>query len=159
LSLNETLYNLLILPVESPQDSKHYAQVRAAFLTRRHQFCPISGSQQNRQALQSSGKNFMAHQSAGMLMVVFTNAFVRMRFNFYTRIVPRRTQVFARSGQWGELTRLANEKRSPIGYKPFALACLQYRQPGSELEKYIEKITPVAERIAYNTECIDLPVQ
>ena len=36
-----------------------------------------------------------------------------------------KVQCFSRSGQWANLSRLAAEKKSPIGYKPFALACMK----------------------------------
>lgn len=34
-------------------------------------------------------------------------------------------QCCCRSGSWAALNKLANEKKSPIGYKPFALACIK----------------------------------
>jgi len=32
---------------------------------------------------------------------------------------------FSLTGQWAHLSRLASEKKSPVGYKPFALACMK----------------------------------
>ena len=37
-----------------------------------------------------------------------------------------RVQCYSRSGQWELLYKLANEKKPPIGYKPFAAACVRY---------------------------------
>jgi vacuolar protein sorting-associated protein 16 len=34
-----------------------------------------------------------------------------------------RINCYAKFGQWDYLMKLANEKRSPVGYKPFAIAC------------------------------------
>jgi vacuolar protein sorting-associated protein 16 len=34
-----------------------------------------------------------------------------------------RINCYAKFGQWDYLMRLANEKKSPVGYKPFAIAC------------------------------------
>lgn len=36
-----------------------------------------------------------------------------------------RLQCYCRTGSWTQLTRLAAEKKSPIGYKPFAQACIK----------------------------------
>ena len=53
---------------------------------------------------------------------------------------------FSSTGHWGELAKLAAEKKSPVGYKPFAQACMKYNQPTSETEKYIEKIAVPEDR-------------
>ena len=55
-------------------------------------------------------------------------------------------QAFSRAEQWAQLALLANEKRSPVGYKPFAAACLAHHQPASEVEKYIDKMALAEER-------------
>ena len=47
---------------------------------------------------------------------------------------------FSSTGHWGHLAKLAAEKKSPVGYKPFARACIKYNQPIIEIEKYIDKI-------------------
>lgn len=52
-----------------------------------------------------------------------------------------KVQCFCRSGSWTQLSKLAAEKKSPIGYKPFAVACIKHKRPASEVEKYIEKIS------------------
>ena len=40
-----------------------------------------------------------------------------------------RVQVYCRRGSWLLLGKLAAEKKSPIGYKPFAVGCVRYRTP------------------------------
>lgn len=40
---------------------------------------------------------------------------------WYTKI-----QCYSSRGQWDLLLRLAQEKKSPVGYKPFARACIEY---------------------------------
>jgi hypothetical protein len=52
-----------------------------------------------------------------------------------------RIHCYSSTGHWGHLSKLAAEKKSPVGYKPFAKACMKYGQPNSETEIYIEKIT------------------
>ena len=53
---------------------------------------------------------------------------------------------YSSNSQWGHLAKLATEKKSPVGYKPFARACLKYGQPNVEVERYIEKITIAEDR-------------
>jgi hypothetical protein len=36
-----------------------------------------------------------------------------------------KVQCFSRAGQWEQLYKLANERKSPIGYKAFAAACVK----------------------------------
>jgi hypothetical protein len=36
-----------------------------------------------------------------------------------------KVQCYSRTGQWEQLLKLANEKKSPIGYKSFAVACVK----------------------------------
>jgi len=57
-----------------------------------------------------------------------------------------KVQCFSRTGSWSNLAKLAAEKKSPIGYKPFALACMKHNQPTSETEKYVDKITSFEDR-------------
>ena len=38
----------------------------------------------------------------------------------------------------GVIAKLANEKKSPVGYKLFARACIKYGKPNIEVEKYTE---------------------
>jgi hypothetical protein len=35
-------------------------------------------------------------------------------------------QCFCETESWEKLQNFANEKKSPIGYKPFAIACIKY---------------------------------
>ena len=58
-----------------------------------------------------------------------------------------RIQAYANDGQWALLWRLADEKKNPVGFRPFALAAIRHHQPASELGKYVERITPVEERL------------
>ena len=37
-----------------------------------------------------------------------------------------RLECFAQCAAWGEIAKLAAEKKSPIGYRPFALICIRY---------------------------------
>eukprot|EP01041_Mallomonas_annulata_P005078 gene5078-10164_t len=62
-----------------------------------------------------------------------------------------KVECFSRAGQWDLLSKLAVEKKSPIGYKPFAMACVKYGQPQSEVEKYGDKIVSSEER--YDLYC------
>jgi DNA-binding transcriptional regulator/RsmH inhibitor MraZ len=48
--------------------------------------------------------------------------------------------VYSRRQQWGMLAQLANSAKSPVGYKPFAVAAIKHRQPPSEVEKLHAKI-------------------
>lgn len=57
-----------------------------------------------------------------------------------------KVQCYSKTGSWGNLTKLANEKKSPIGYKPFATACIKFKQPVSETEKYVDKISTPEDR-------------
>ena len=52
-----------------------------------------------------------------------------------------RIHCYSSTGHWAHLSKLASEKKSPVGYKPFAKACLKYKQPIQEVDKYIEKIS------------------
>ena len=56
-----------------------------------------------------------------------------------------RIQCYSRSNQWKLLDKLALEKQSPIGYRPFALACFKCKNL-SEAEKYAEKVKDLDER-------------
>lgn len=57
-------------------------------------------------------------------------------------------QALASVGDWEALRKFANERRSPIGYKPFALACMRHSKPGGllgddrdrHIESYIERV-------------------
>ena len=47
---------------------------------------------------------------------------------------------------WAHLSRLANEKKSPVGYAPFARVSIKYEQPDSDIERYIDKIGSLEEK-------------
>lgn len=55
-------------------------------------------------------------------------------------------QCFSKTGQWALLKLLAAEKKSPLGYKPFARACIKFKQPVGETERYIDKIVTPEDR-------------
>lgn len=55
-------------------------------------------------------------------------------------------RAFASAGQWARLAALANERRNPVGFKPFAKACLRFRQQPADVDQYIERITPPEDR-------------
>lgn len=54
--------------------------------------------------------------------------------------------VYSRRQQWGMLAQLANSAKSPVGYKPFAVAAIKHRQPHSEVEKYVDKCSSNEEK-------------
>lgn len=54
--------------------------------------------------------------------------------------------AFGRLGAWGHLSKLSSEKKSPVGYAPFARVCIKYGQPPQETERYIEKIADTEEK-------------
>lgn len=49
-------------------------------------------------------------------------------------------------GEWILLNKFANEKKSPVGYKPFAAACIKYSRSQNETEKYVEKVSDPEEK-------------
>lgn len=55
-------------------------------------------------------------------------------------------KALAASGQWEALRQFAAEKKSPVGYKPFAQACIQYKQPATSTKAYIDRITQMEDR-------------
>ena len=57
-----------------------------------------------------------------------------------------KVQCYSSTHSWNHLAKLAAEKKPPIGYKPFALACIKHKQPASEVEKYVDKITDAEDR-------------
>merc|ERR1719238_512038 len=56
--------------------------------------------------------------------------------------------ALAKRGKWDTLQRFANEKKSPIGYKPFADACIDAHQ-FDEAVPYIERFSSVEDKIDY----------
>jgi hypothetical protein len=54
-------------------------------------------------------------------------------------------QCYSNGNQWKMLEKLAVEKKSPIGFRPFALACVKYKNM-LEAEKYAEKVVDPEER-------------
>lgn len=54
--------------------------------------------------------------------------------------------AYGKLGAWGHLSRLSNEKKSPVGYAPFARVCIKHGQPQQEIERYIERIADLEEK-------------
>jgi vacuolar protein sorting-associated protein 16 len=57
-----------------------------------------------------------------------------------------RVKAFAESEQWSNLRLLADSKKSPIGYKPFARAAINGGQNVNEVNRYIERIAVPEEK-------------
>uniref|UniRef100_A0A7S4JMZ7 Vacuolar protein sorting-associated protein 16 homolog n=1 Tax=Odontella aurita TaxID=265563 RepID=A0A7S4JMZ7_9STRA len=58
-----------------------------------------------------------------------------------------KVRAFAESGQWANLRNLADSRtKSPIGYKPFALAAIRGKQGVSEVMRYAERIASAEDR-------------
>jgi hypothetical protein len=55
-------------------------------------------------------------------------------------------RCYSDTEQWPLLRALANEKKSPVGYRPFAMACQKAGRPESEVVEYAEKTTDLEER-------------
>jgi hypothetical protein len=59
--------------------------------------------------------------------------------------------ALAASGQWHALRGFSAEK-SAIGYAPFVRVCIEYGQPASEIEYYMNRITIDNERNSLRAE-------
>jgi vacuolar protein sorting-associated protein 16 len=57
-----------------------------------------------------------------------------------------KVKAFADSDQWSNLKSLAESRKSPIGYAPFARAVIRGKQPESEIKFYLRKVTTPEER-------------
>lgn len=55
-------------------------------------------------------------------------------------------KALAASGQWEALKQFANDRKSPVGYKAFAQACIEYKQPSGAVEVYIDRITQLEDK-------------
>lgn len=55
-------------------------------------------------------------------------------------------EAFSELQDWSSLFRFAQEKKSPVGYRPFALAALKYGASDGEIERYIDKITVLEDK-------------
>ena len=66
--------------------------------------------------------------------------------------VPDRTfwhvkvSALADSGQWDALRHFSKDRKSPIGYRPFALVCMKHKRSPEETREYIEKISELEQR-------------
>ncbi len=54
--------------------------------------------------------------------------------------------TYGRMSAWAHLSRLANERKSPVGYAPFARVSIKYNQSSSDIERYIDKIGSLEEK-------------
>lgn len=59
-----------------------------------------------------------------------------------------RVRALGESGDWEELERFSKEKKSPIGYAPFAEVCLAHSRKDEAL-KYIPRIADPSERAQF----------
>jgi hypothetical protein len=63
-----------------------------------------------------------------------------------------KVRALAETSQWGALRIMAHEKRSPIGFRPFALACMRASRV-DEAEGYIERIPSAEEKFSLYMTC------
>ena len=59
-----------------------------------------------------------------------------------------KVKALAASGQWDELRKFANERKSPVGYQPFAERCIEARQPPDAIAYYIDRMVESEQRSA-----------
>lgn len=58
-----------------------------------------------------------------------------------------KVRTFAETSQWSQLRILADSKtKSPIGFKPFAMAAIQHKQPLAEIMRYVDRVTVPEDR-------------
>eukprot|EP00753_Platysulcus_tardus_P012709 PLAT3524.5.p1 GENE.PLAT3524.5~~PLAT3524.5.p1 ORF type:complete len:422 (+),score=114.59 PLAT3524.5:129-1268(+) len=57
-------------------------------------------------------------------------------------------RALAQSGAWAELEAFSRDRKSPVGYKPFADACIRGDMPG-EAAKYVTRISDATVRCRY----------
>lgn len=60
-----------------------------------------------------------------------------------------KVKALSSSHQWDALRVFANERKSPIGYGPFAAACIQQRVAPEVVASYIERIPSFEERFGF----------
>ena len=58
-----------------------------------------------------------------------------------------RIGCFSEHGEWAKLGALADMKKSPVGYKPFALVAIKKKQPPSEIERYVDMMNNLDEKL------------
>lgn len=56
-------------------------------------------------------------------------------------------------GEWEALRKFGAERKSPIGYKPFALACMRKKQTGLLGDDTEQYITGYIERVSVARSC------
>ncbi|CAM9402118.1 unnamed protein product [Chrysoparadoxa australica] len=57
-----------------------------------------------------------------------------------------RIKAMAACGQWKALQALAAERKSPVGYKPFAAVAIKYERPPEEISGYVDRIVNADDR-------------
>jgi hypothetical protein len=57
-----------------------------------------------------------------------------------------KVRSLAMSHQWDELRKFANERKSPVGYKPFAEQCVEQRLAPAEVAYYVDRMAVPEER-------------
>jgi len=57
-----------------------------------------------------------------------------------------RVKAFAESDQWSNLRSMVENRKPPIGYKPFARAAIKGKRPETEIMRYIDPITTPEEK-------------
>lgn len=62
------------------------------------------------------------------------------------RVWHTKVKAFADSKQWSNLRILADSKKSPIGYKPFARAVIRGKQNVSEIMRYVDRVVDPEEK-------------
>lgn len=57
-----------------------------------------------------------------------------------------RVKAFADSEQWSNLRSLVENRKPPIGFKPFARAAIRGKRPESEIMRYIDPVNNPEEK-------------
>ncbi len=107
--------------VEDQLELMETQRVLSMRTTQKDQFADLTATQTVRelvlQTLQDSAAARMADQELAKMV---KRGKVSEKAVWYIKI-----QCFAEQSAWELLAKLANEKKSPVGYKPFALACMK----------------------------------
>jgi hypothetical protein len=118
LSISETLYNLVLLGVEFPSDLALWDREIAKI---------VKKFKINEKILYNIKIEVYSKTGSWPLLQV------RYSLTHLTSYSPNFLLTHSQ--------KLAVEKKSPVGYKAFAQACIKYKQSGVETEKYIEKVS------------------
>jgi vacuolar protein sorting-associated protein 16 len=77
---------------------------------------------------------------------VFSSIFAKKFRMPEKRVWHTKVKAFADSKQWSNLRILADSKKSPIGYKPFARAAIRGKQTVTEIMRYIDRVVVPEEK-------------